>query len=194
MKTGDLARLIDRSVLSVYNQAHQMGLVKSDHFKNSEASGCIKPGQRRGKEFEFKKGQTPWNKGKKLPGHTTPAMRRTQFKKGNRPHNAQPVSSMKLDKDGYLWEKIAEPNTWKQYHHLVWESDHGKVPKGMIVVFKSGADRYDFTSADLELITREENMRRNTIHRYPDELKDTMKLIGKLSKKVRNAKEQVARP
>lgn len=48
-------------------------------------------------------------------------------------------------------------------------------------------------SSNLELISREENMRRNTIHHYPEELKEVIRTFSKLNKKINNAKKQINR-
>jgi site-specific recombinase XerD len=75
----------------------------------------------------------------------------------------------------------------------VWETIYGKIPDGQIVVFKDG-DRANFDIENLELITREENMRRNTIQNYPDDLQKVIRIFHKLSKKVSAHEKQVARP
>jgi len=40
---------------------------------------------------------------------------------------------------------------------------------------------------NLELVTRAENMRRNTIHRYPPELKSTIRQLSKLKRAISEA-------
>jgi hypothetical protein len=43
---------------------------------------------------------------------------------------------------------------------LLWESHHGAIPEGMIVVFKTD-DKINFTIDDLEMISMRENVIRN---------------------------------
>ncbi|MCP5428569.1 MAG: HNH endonuclease [Chromatiaceae bacterium] len=50
-------------------------------------------------------------------------------------------------------------------------------------MFRNG-DKRDIRLANLELISRSENMRRNQIHRYPPELKQVMQLAGKLRRAI----------
>lgn len=39
--------------------------------------------------------------------------------------NTKPVGTERKRADGYIWVKIAEPNTWKEKHVLLYESVHG---------------------------------------------------------------------
>ena len=72
---------------------------------------------------------------------------------------------------------------------ILWEEVNGPVPHGHIVVFcdKNAAN---IEISNLELITRAENMRRNTIHRYPSELKETIRQLGKLKKAISEASNE----
>ena len=77
---------------------------------------------------------------------------------------------------------------WKYVHVLVWEEHHGPVPPGHCVAFCNG-DKGDIRVENLELLTRAERMRRNTIHRYPPELRSAIRLVGKLNRVVARAEE-----
>lgn len=46
------------------------------------------------------------------------------------------------------------------------------------------SDLSDIRIENLEMISRAENARRNSIHRYPKEIKTTMMAIGKLKKAI----------
>lgn len=82
----------------------------------------------------FTPGHTPHNKGVK--GRSYPGAEATQFKKGHTPHNHRPVGSERVNADGYLERKVAEPKKWKMVHVLNWEQVHGPVPKGYALIFK----------------------------------------------------------
>ncbi|MNR41009.1 hypothetical protein D3C85_1593470 [compost metagenome] len=77
----------------------------------------------------------------------------------------------------------------KSVHSLIWEEANGEIPTGHIVVFRDRNSQH-LVLENLELVSRAENMRRNTIHRYPPELKDTIRLLGKLKKKIEAAHEK----
>lgn len=111
-----------------------------------------------GRTGYFEKGHVPHNKGTH-PG-SYPGMVPTQFKKGHTPHNHRPVGSERLNRDGYLERKIAEPKTWRLVHVINWEAVHGPVPKGHAVIFKDG-DKTNPDVSNLLLVSRAELARMN---------------------------------
>ena len=83
----------------------------------------------------FCKGHVPANKGKKMSAEDYAKAKATMFQKGHSPHNHRPVGSERLDRDGYRYVKIAEPNKWRMKHVLEWERVHGPVPRGHKLLF-----------------------------------------------------------
>lgn len=59
---------------------------------------------------QFKKGNIPYNKGKKGIGGWEP----TQFKNGHVPANYRPVGSERINVDGYVEIKVSDPKNGKQ--------------------------------------------------------------------------------
>lgn len=88
----------------------------------------------------------------------------------------------RISKDGYVEIRIRKGKYVLKHRH-VWEQANGKVPKGYIVVFKD-RNQNNIVVENLELISREENMQRNTIHRFPYELKSTIRLVNKLKRTI----------
>lgn len=116
-----------------------------------------------GRTGRFEKGQVPPNKGKKwddfMPKESQERSRRTTFKKGNVPYDHKEVGTLVFrPAEGYYWRKVKEPNKWEMEHRLIWEREHGKIPKGMNVVFING-DTKDLRIENLELLTDAENAR-----------------------------------
>jgi len=109
-----------------------------------------------GLDGRFPPKHTPFNKGKKGIGGWEP----TQFKEGNRPWNYQPVGSQRINGDGYVDIKIADPNKWKGKHILTWEAANGPVPKGHAVIFGDGNKR-NFELDNLILVSRKQLVRLN---------------------------------
>jgi len=102
------------------------------------------------------------------------ASRATQFKPGNLPASWVPIGSETVDTYGYRKTKVrdgAQPAVynWEFNHVLLWQRHNGPVPKGHKVVFRNG-DKADIRIENLECISHAEMMRRNTRHRYPEEV------------------------
>lgn len=104
-------------------------------------------GLRSGIDSRFKSGQPSWNKGKKGIGGGGS----TRFKKGQRPHNYKPLGSERVNGEGYVDVKIAEPNVWKTKHRLIWEEVNGPIPKDHVVIFGDG-NRRNFALDNLLLV------------------------------------------
>lgn len=194
MSTAKVARRMRRSVCSLYAQAMAMGIKKSAAYLASGEACRWNGREPRSVVNRFKKGQVPWNKGKK--GYRAPGSEKGWFKKG-RPKEAnntwRPIGTVTVDADGYSWTKVRETGVrstaWKMTHVLLWEKHRGPVPKGMIVIFRN-KNRADIRYRNLKLISRPDHMRRNTIHRYPVELKKTIRALGKLRRTIRRKDEE----
>lgn len=122
-----------------------------------------------GMKGQFEKGMVPVNKGKKVSPEVYEKLKRTMFKKGQRPHNALPVGteilwkdSRKKDGHGYWYVKVAEPRVWKAKHHLLWESVNGPIPEGHIVIFLDG-DTNNVTIENLRMIKQADSVVVNNI-------------------------------
>jgi hypothetical protein len=175
----ELCEIIKRSERSIYSQAKLLGLKKSyEHMqmlKKNDAENI----QKLGLNFRFKKNDTPWNLGAK--GYM--GANATSFKKGNKPHNTKQVGDTIINKDGFLLVKIADKK-WIRKEILIWEEVNGKIPKGYVLrVINAALNKYDINN--LMLISFAENMKLNTMHRFPTELKNTIKALSKLKKTIR---------
>lgn len=91
-----------------------------------------------GIDTRFKKGETSWNKGKKMKAETYEKCKKTMFQKGNKTYNTRTVGTERIDVDGYTYIKIAEPNKWKLKHRVIWEEKYGTIPKGYNLIFLDG--------------------------------------------------------
>ena len=109
---------------------------------------------------QFKKGNSPWNKGMKGINF---GGRATQFKPGNKPHNWVPLGSERITKDGYVQVKVQEgtfQKNWRGKHILIWEEHNGPVPPGHAVIFGDG-DIRNFDPDNLILVSRKQLVRMN---------------------------------
>lgn len=187
--TAEIARRLDRRLSGVYQMAHGMGLEKSPEYMRTPAAiAFIRPGSR-GELYRFRKGHAPVNKGLRRPGFAPGRMAATQFRKGERPHTWVPIGTEVRDTEGYLKRKISDDRTrpsrfnWKYVHTLTWEAANGPVPRGQAVAFKDH-DKNDTRIENLELVTRQELMRRNTVHNLPPELARVVQLRGALIRQI----------
>lgn len=186
----EIAVELECSVGRVYRLARKLRLRKSPELLAAQARKYLPTA---GAAFRFKPGQAPSNKGLRRPGWSPGRMSETQFKKGEKPHTWKPLWSIRSDADGYMQMKVSDtgypPHDWVGCHILLWEDKHGPVPPGHAVVFKDG-NKAHVVLSNLELISRAELMRRNTIHKLPPALKSTIMLRGVLRRKIREAYER----
>lgn len=135
----------------------------------------------------FKIGQEPPNKGKKLAPTTYEKIKNTMFKKGNIPPNTKPDGYESIDSKGYI--KVHHNGRMRLKHRVIWESVNGKMPANCVIIFINGDNR-DFRIENLECITRAENMKRNSIQRYPIEVKQVIRLKNKLIRKIKEKQNE----
>jgi len=170
-----------------------MGLRKSVEYLAGPEACRLRRGDNVGAGTRFRPGHVPVNKGTRRPGYSPGRMAKTQFKPGSKPHTWRPIGTTRLSKDGYLQRKISDTgdslSDWVGVHILVWREAHGPVPKGFAVAFKD-RNRTHITLDNLELISRRELMQRNTIHNYPPELAEVIRLGGALKRKLRRIDEE----
>lgn len=181
--SGEIARQLGRSIRSVYQQARLMGLRKSEAFLSDIGKRASR--SQASIAHRFREGHRPANKGKKMPPETYSKVAPTMFRKGNVPANHRPVGSERVNADGYVEIKVAEPNRWKSKHRVVWEQEYGPIPKGSNVQFKNG-DRQDIRIENLYLISRQDQMKdeNSLMSRYPEELRKVIRLKGTLKRQI----------
>ena len=186
--TKYIAELLGVTISKVYNTAWDAKVKKSAEYLLTPESGrIIEPSVAN----QFKPGHTPHNKGKQISAEIYEKVAPTMFKKGNKPHNTKPVGTInvRLDSDGrpYQYIKIKDSH-WELLQRHVWAQANGEIPPGSVVIFLDG-NYLNCELDNLQVISRKENMARNTIQRYPAELQEVMKLTSKLKRKT-NGKQQ----
>lgn len=191
--THNLARSIGRSESAVYGRAATLGFKKSEVYLAGPDACRLRRGDNVGAARRYLPGHVPANKGLRRPGFAPGRMAQTQFKPGARPHTWKPIGTTRLSKDGYLQRKVSDtgypPRDWVGEHILIWQQAHGPVPKGFAVAFKDG-NKAHLDLDNFELISRRELMRRNTIHKYPPELAEVIRLGASLKRQIRKIDEE----
>jgi Mor family transcriptional regulator len=184
------------TVQAIYRIVARFNVKKSqEYLDNWELSGRGRMIEC-GKAYRFKKGHVSWNKDKSpkdyMPAESYDKIKPTQFKKGGLPANTKHDGAIVLrhDKSGqsYYYIRIAKAK-WALLHAKIYQDAHGPIPKNHIIVFKD-RNSLNVTLDNLECITRQENMLRNSFHRLTPEIKQTIKVLTKLKKTIRNGKKQ----
>lgn len=144
---------------------------------------------------QFEKGQTSWNKGKKMSSHQYEKCAATMFKKGNIPANARAIGSERIDKNGYILIKIQDGHkneNWIRKHRYLYEQKYGKVPKGYKVIFADGDNRnFDFDNLIIVSDAEELIMNRNNLFKEDTKLTKAGVAVAKLLDKVNKRKKDL---
>lgn len=183
-----LAQEVERSQTFVKTRLKALGLRIPRHIV-----------EQRKRDSQIKPGHIPANKGRKASEYMSHSAlcrsAKTRFKKGHKPANTLSNGVITIrhnhkDRNAhpYAWIRIRKAK-WKMVHVWMWEKKYGRIPKNKIVVFKDG-NTMNLQLSNLELITREENMRRNSIHNLPPQLKETAYLIGRITRQINRYEKQ----
>lgn len=129
----------------------------------------------------FQKGHVPNNKGKKMSREMYEKAHPTMFKKGNVPVNYRPVGSERVNVDGYIEIKVADPNKWLLKHRVVYEREIGEIPKDSAVFFLDG-DKQNCELSNLKLVKRSELLIMNRYHLFQNnaELNDAASNLARM--------------
>lgn len=189
--TEEIARRLGRPMRSVYFAASRMGLRKSAALIASLAARSKL--HVAGRPYRFAKGHVPFNKGMK-GWHSGGRSVDTQFKKGSYSKRWDPeiycVGALRINADGYIDMKVKPGSrSWRALHVILWEDAHGPVPRGHVIRFKDG-DKMNVALKNLKLMSRARNMLRNTIHNLPRNLRDTILVLGKLKRRLREKQDR----
>lgn len=185
LTTSELSKATGFNPSSISNFRKREGLQLPEHIIQERKNGSY-----------IKKGSIPPNKGKRQSEYMSKVQiertKRTRFKAGSIPHNQQPIGHITQHSEGYLKIKIAMNNhpksNYEYLSHYVWKKHNGEIPKGLIVAFKDKdidkLDKDNYKIENLEVITRRENMLRNSIQNYPKEIRVITQLRGALKRQL----------
>lgn len=185
-----LLLLPNRTELAIYQRSNVLKIRKSDEFFNSENSGRLQKGDTSGRAYRFQKGHEAWNKG--LKGQCAAGSEKGWFKKGNLPPNTKHDGYISIRKDNsgnsYQYIRVALGKHVQLQRHI-WEQHNGKIPPKHCVIFKDG-DTFNCDISNLECISMKENMKRNSLLNYPEEIRENVILTNKLIKTIRDGTEK----
>ena len=185
--TAEIAARFGCKINSVHNAAMRLGFKKDSAFLSRVFAERMADPNHPGRAHQFQKGTIPANKGKKWADFMSPEAQanstRTQFKKGQKGWNYKPVGYERVSKDGYIEVKIAEPRTFRPKHRVVWEKVHGPIPRGHKIAFRDG-DKRNFELSNLEMVSNSDFLERNTVHRFPEDVRMLIHAKGALNREI----------
>jgi hypothetical protein len=158
-------------------------------------------GWKTGRTGQFQKGQISHNKGVPCApgrGGRHPNAQRTQFHKGNLPHNTKFLGHERVSKDGYVEVSVDEENPHTGYerryllkHLHLWEHKNGPVPEGHCLKCVDGnrlnTDPENWIAIPRGVLPRLNGGRATRVMAYdtaPAELKPTLMTIARLDHKT----------
>lgn len=194
---AEIAEAMGCTVGAVYNRAWSLGLKKTSEWarectRRRWADGRHKNSRR----AHFRPGHVPHNKGVPQSEWMDPGRSvETRFKPGEMPYNWVPIGSYRVTTAGDVEQKVTDDrtpgksrNNWRPVRVLVWEAEHGPVPKGYVVRFKDGCATTDpdaIKVEHLECISRAENMKRNSFwENLPPDAARLVQLRGALNRRI----------
>lgn len=201
MTAAEIGKRIGRSASAVHQIAFklQLKMTPAQREALNRASGRATAQHPAAVAHRFKPGQVPANKGLRRPGWHAGRMAETMFKKGRFPHNHDPhyyvLGALRVNHDGYIDMRISfEPGTrgWRGLHLILWEDAHGPLPKSHCLRFKDG-EKLNVCLENLELVSRAENMRRNTIHNLPKPVVEVIQLTGVITRLINKRNRDVTK-
>lgn len=192
--TQDIADRFQMKLYTIRNAAHRLGLKKDKAWISKISRERVLDPNHGGRKFLFQKGSIPKNKGLKqsdfMSEECIQKSIKTRFKKGNIPKNVKPLFSERITKDGYIEIKVFENNHPKSNyvlkHRWEWQKHNPQIKSNEVIIFKDG-DKTNCNIKNLSVMLKSDNMKRNTLHNYPEELKKTIRLTSKI-KKIINTK------
>lgn len=106
------------------------------------------------------------------------------FKKGCLPHNTKYDGHERVTKDGYIEIRIAKGD-YRLKHLYLWEQLNGPLPKGSCLKCLD-SNKHNTSPDNWKLITRIENMLRNSKYSPPEVLIPVMVVARQLDNVIKN--------
>jgi len=179
--TKKIAEHLGISISKIYWYANNIGLKKSKE--------CIAQTSKENISESFMysgKGRIPHNKGVPMSEEAYEKCKHTFFKKGQKPHNTKEADGEIVVRRNNGWKTLwirVELGKWEQLHRWVWKQANGEIPKGSVIAFIDG-DSMNCDLRNLKMISRADNMRRNSINYLPQEIKDILHVKAAFQRKL----------
>lgn len=186
---------IGRTVGTICQRMKLLGIELPAEVKQKRLQQSFKNLEESGNMSRFQKGLIPHNKGKKMSPELYERCKGTMFKAGQLPatcvHFGKPYLYERI-RDGIterLW--FIQESTNKRSAYLAYLCRQNGIDlTGKKPILKDGFDHSRApTLEDIMIVTNAENMRRNSLHRYPAEVVILCQLKGALQRQINKLKE-----
>lgn len=189
MRSHDIAARLGCTHQQVLGKAWHLGLRKTKEAIARMARQAMDDLAHPGRQHQFQKGADPWNKGTHYVagGRSTETRFKAGARNGRAAINWAPIGTERERSDGYLERKLTDTGVTRRdfvcVHHIVWREAGREIPPGHALVFKDGNKR-NFALDNLELVTRADLMRRNSVHNYGPEIAKLHQLQGAITRQI----------
>ena len=104
--------------------------------------------------------------------------------------NYRPIGSERINVDGYVEIKIADPNVWKLKHRVIWEQHYGPIPNHQPIIFLD-RNKSNLDINNLAMVTNRQLLflNGNKLIKSDAELTKTAINIAKIKEKIIEIKE-----
>ena len=167
---AELCEIFNCNVRHLYNLSHRIQVKKSAEYLTEHV--FLFSDVEKSIASRFQKGHKTWNAGSKGI-HMAP---QTEFKKGHKPHNTK-YDGYESKRDQYWYIRINGKFVLKHRH--IWEQINGPIPNEMVLKFKD-KNTDNIQIDNLYLCSRKDHAIQNSIHNYPKEIIEVMRLTKKI--------------
>jgi hypothetical protein len=178
----DLSIMMGRTSVSIGVAASKLGIKKCKEYLSFNMRRISGIGREKApyRNSCFKKGFTPWNKGKRLSPEHKARLVQSSYIKGNKPYNYKPIGTIRKIVE-YVEIKV-DHGKWISLGKHTWEQVHGPVPKGY-VVFRMDGNINNNNLENLCLMSRGELAVLNRwTSRLPPELREVQQLVNQIKR------------
>lgn len=191
LSLNQLSAKLGRAMESVAGRLPRLGLVVPPEIIHKRMAESFTRLAESGKISRFGKGHVPKNKGQKMPPELYEKCKGTMFKPGQVPatcvHFGKPYLHHRTRKDGYierLWFIQEGKNKRSAYLAYLCRTN-GIDLTGKKPILKEGFDHSRApTLDDILVLTNADNMRLNTLHRYPKDVVRLIQVKGALQRQI----------
>ena len=167
-----LTEIFNCEMKHLYNLASRIQVKKSPEYLSEHV--FLFQDLEKSKASRFQKGHKTWNIGMKGIRMAP----QTEFKPGHQPHNTK-YDGYESKRDQYWYIRINGKFVLK--HRYIWEQKFGPIPEGMILKFID-KNTNNIKIENLVLCSKRDHAIQNSIHNYPKEIIEVMRLTKKIEK------------